>query len=62
MMKKDGANYFINKTALSHGSASSQHIGIEGVTGSQGKSTGNNAPKYADDEGFMRGARIAEKI
>lgn len=41
LMKKEG-NYFVNKTALSHGSASSQHIGIDGITGSQGKSTGNN--------------------
>lgn len=76
MNKKDG-NYqnIVNKTALSHGSASSAHIGLDhqghhGVNQLQGSKNFQrnmkNQPgpnnKYSDDEGFMRGARIAEKI
>ena len=74
-MNKKEATYqkLVNKTALSHGSASSQQIGYEG-TGlhSNGSKVANqknnnnssigNAQKYSEDEGFMRGARIAEKI
>lgn len=75
LIKKD-VNYqgIGNKTALSHGSASSAHINYDpvhhGMTSSQNyprqKHSNGNAQhpnqKYTDDDGFMRGARIAEKI
>jgi hypothetical protein len=61
-----------NKAGLNHGSASSAHFQVGNpnpLATSQNFNRGNmikkSAPaqqKYSDEEGFMRGARIAEKI